>query len=119
MNKEHLRTGDKATCLFHFIKNPEYIHTDSRMVFREGRTKAIGTITKVYPYIPSSGSARVASIGATPTAMPKKKPSQVPKIIGGVARSKGRRGRGNKVRAYQEKMSVESVSPLVIPDHKP
>ncbi|KTG41478.1 hypothetical protein cypCar_00009362, partial [Cyprinus carpio] len=47
MNKDCLRTGDKATVHFRFIKTPEYFHTDQRLVFREGRTKAVGTITKL------------------------------------------------------------------------
>uniref|UniRef100_A0A8B9J747 GTP-binding protein 1 n=1 Tax=Astyanax mexicanus TaxID=7994 RepID=A0A8B9J747_ASTMX len=47
MNRDCLRTGDKATVHFRFIKTPEYLHTDQRLVFREGRTKAVGTITKV------------------------------------------------------------------------
>ena len=51
MTEEHLRTGDKATVRFRFIKNPEYLRKDLRMVFREGRTKAIGTITKLYPHV--------------------------------------------------------------------
>ncbi|XP_071961231.1 GTP-binding protein 1-like [Antedon mediterranea] len=52
MNREHLRTGDKAIVHFRFIKNPEYIHEDTRMVFREGKTKAVGRIVKVFPHIP-------------------------------------------------------------------
>ncbi|KAJ8318645.1 hypothetical protein KUTeg_003736 [Tegillarca granosa] len=51
MTKEHLRTGDKAIVRFRYIKNPEYLKTDMRMVFREGRTKAIGTIVKLYPHV--------------------------------------------------------------------
>lgn len=51
MTKEHLRTGDKAIVRFRYIKNPEYLKSDMRMVFREGRTKAIGTIVKLYPHI--------------------------------------------------------------------
>lgn len=47
MNKECLRTGDKATVHFRFIKTPEYLHCDQKLVFREGRTKAVGTITKL------------------------------------------------------------------------
>lgn len=54
MNREHLRTGDKAQVRFRFIKNPEYLRTDMRMVFREGRTKAVGNITKLYPHISAS-----------------------------------------------------------------
>ncbi|KAM3865350.1 GTP binding protein 1, like [Diretmus argenteus] len=47
MNRDCLRTGDKATVHFRFIKTPEYLHCDQRLVFREGRTKAVGTITKL------------------------------------------------------------------------
>lgn len=47
MNKDCLRTGDKATVHFRFIKTPEYLHCDQKLVFREGRTKAVGTIIKV------------------------------------------------------------------------
>lgn len=92
MNMDHLRTGDKASCLFRFIKNPEYIRPDTRMVFREGRTKAIGTITKVFPYVPGPGVA----------ASTKKKPSQIPKTASGTSlgRVKGRRGCGDKGRPY-------------------
>ncbi|XP_075255104.1 GTP-binding protein 1-like isoform X2 [Convolutriloba macropyga] len=48
MNKEALRTGDKASIRFRFIKHPEYLRVGTRLVFREGRTKAVGSITKVY-----------------------------------------------------------------------
>lgn len=47
MNKDCLRTGDKAAVHFRFIKTPEYLHCDHKLVFREGRTKAVGTITKL------------------------------------------------------------------------
>ena len=39
MSQECLRTGDKALVLFRFIKHPEYIKANQRLVFREGRTK--------------------------------------------------------------------------------
>ncbi|XP_041093723.1 GTP-binding protein 1-like [Polyodon spathula] len=47
MNRDCLRTGDKASVHFRFIKTPEYLHRDQRLVFREGRTKAVGTIVKL------------------------------------------------------------------------
>ncbi len=90
MNREHLRTGDKASCRFRFIKNPEYIRPDTRMVFREGRTKAVGSITKIHPYIPGTAMQSV-----------KQKSSYHHHHhhhhgtgVGG--RGKGRRGRGRK-----------------------
>lgn len=47
MNAECLRTGDKASVRFRFMKNPEFLRLGQKMIFREGRTKAIGTIVKV------------------------------------------------------------------------
>ena len=44
MSQEHLRTGDKADVRFRFIKNPEYLRTGMRLVFREGKTKAVGEL---------------------------------------------------------------------------
>ncbi|XP_028395148.1 GTP-binding protein 1-like [Dendronephthya gigantea] len=52
MNKEHLRTGDKALVHFQFIKQPEFLKPGTRMVFREGRTKAVGTIVNISPNPP-------------------------------------------------------------------
>lgn len=49
MDKDCLRTGDKAQVRFHFIKHPEYIRPGQRMVFREGRTKAVGSVTRPIP----------------------------------------------------------------------
>ncbi|XP_063921168.1 GTP-binding protein 1 [Zophobas morio] len=47
MSKECLRTGDKAIIHFRFIKHPEYMTPGQRMVFREGRTKAVGNIVRI------------------------------------------------------------------------
>jgi len=61
MSKDHLRTGDKAVVRFRFIKNPEYLRPDIRLVFREGRTKAVGTVTQIVPYAGmASGGSRQA-----------------------------------------------------------
>lgn len=46
MSRDCLRTGDKAIVKFRFIKHPEYIKSGQRMVFREGRTKAVGNVLK-------------------------------------------------------------------------
>ena len=59
-----MRTGDKAQVLFRFdkktkqnqklcfyffrfVKHPEYLKEGQRLVFREGRTKAVGNVNKV------------------------------------------------------------------------
>lgn len=49
MSQECLRTGDKALVHFRFIKHPEYIKAGQRMVFREGRTKAVGNVLRLIP----------------------------------------------------------------------
>uniref|UniRef100_A0A1Y1NEK5 GTP-binding protein 1 n=1 Tax=Photinus pyralis TaxID=7054 RepID=A0A1Y1NEK5_PHOPY len=46
MSEECLRTGDKAIVRFRFIKQPEYIVPGQRVVFREGRTKAVGNVLR-------------------------------------------------------------------------
>jgi len=43
-----IRTGDRATVRFRFKYRPEHIRLGQRIVFREGRTKGIGLITKIY-----------------------------------------------------------------------
>ncbi|KAG5495256.1 hypothetical protein JKF63_02311 [Porcisia hertigi] len=45
--REVLRTGDKSLARFHFLYRPEYMKEGQRLVFREGRTKGIGTVTKL------------------------------------------------------------------------
>lgn len=50
MSQDCLRTGDKAVVRFRFIKHPEYIKPGQRMVFREGRTKAVGNVLKLIPH---------------------------------------------------------------------
>lgn len=60
MSVDHLRTGDRATVRFRFIKSPEYLRIGMKLVFREGRTKAIGSISKVYPHVvPQASNTRV------------------------------------------------------------
>lgn len=57
MSQDCLRTGDKAIVHFRFIKHPEYIRPGQRMVFREGRTKAVGNVLKLIPH--QSGNSQV------------------------------------------------------------
>ncbi|KAH1000459.1 hypothetical protein HUJ04_000364 [Dendroctonus ponderosae] len=59
MSKECLRTGDKALIHFRFIKHPEYVTAGQRMVFREGRTKAVGNVVRIITQAsPSHHAAR-------------------------------------------------------------
>ena len=36
-----------------FVKHPEFLKEGQRLVFREGRTKAVGNVTKIIPYVPA------------------------------------------------------------------
>lgn len=45
MNKENLKTGEKAEVTFRFMFRPEYLKVGERLIFREGRTKGLGVIT--------------------------------------------------------------------------
>ncbi|CAK5281528.1 unnamed protein product [Mycena citricolor] len=42
-----LRTGDRATVQFEFISHPEYIKEGMKLLFREGKTKGLGVITRL------------------------------------------------------------------------
>ena len=44
MDKENLRSGDKARVKFRFKYRPEFIEKDDILIFREGKTKGIGKI---------------------------------------------------------------------------
>ena len=45
-----IKTNDAALVSFKFIRNPEYVTLGSRVLFRDGRTKGIGNVTKVEKY---------------------------------------------------------------------
>ncbi|KAF5322453.1 hypothetical protein D9619_001792 [Psilocybe cf. subviscida] len=42
-----LRTGDRATVRFEFISHPEFVKEGMKLLFREGKTKGLGVITKL------------------------------------------------------------------------
>lgn len=48
LDRPVLRTGDRARVRFRFL-NPEYLKLGSKILFREGRTKGMGTVTQVFP----------------------------------------------------------------------
>ncbi|KAM0737167.1 GTP-binding protein 2 [Formica fusca] len=53
-----LQTNDTASVLFRFVSHPEYLHVGMQLLFREGRTKGIGTITQIFPLIGSQNSIK-------------------------------------------------------------
>lgn len=48
MNRGILRTGDKALLKFEFKYNPEFLKSGLTFLLREGRTKILGQITRVF-----------------------------------------------------------------------
>lgn len=44
MDRDILRSGDRALVRFRFMQHPEYLSAGTRFVFREGRTKGIGVV---------------------------------------------------------------------------
>jgi GTPase len=49
---ESLKTGERATVRFKFVYSPEYLLPGSTFLFREGRAKGIGKVTRVYSLPP-------------------------------------------------------------------
>ncbi|GJN90875.1 hypothetical protein Rhopal_003889-T1 [Rhodotorula paludigena] len=47
--KQAIRTGDRATVGFRFMKSAEYLHVGDRFLLREGRSKMLGVVTKLLP----------------------------------------------------------------------
>ena len=45
--KEVLRAGDRAKVVFQWLYRPEFVHEGFRIIFREGRTRGLGSITSV------------------------------------------------------------------------
>lgn len=52
IDRELIRTGDRATVAFQFVQRPEYLTPGDRLLFREGRTKGLG-IVKAVGYDPN------------------------------------------------------------------
>jgi GTPase len=67
IDRELIRTGDRATVAFQFVQRPEYLVPGDRLLFREGRTKGLG-IVKSVGYDPSRPlMARAANGGSAGT----------------------------------------------------
>ena len=49
IDKPFLRSGDTGKIRFKFLKKPEYLHLGDTILFREGRTRGKGIITKIFP----------------------------------------------------------------------
>ena len=49
MSNELLRSGDKGIIKFRFAYHPEILHSGMQILFREGRTKGLGEVRKIFP----------------------------------------------------------------------
>ncbi|KAL3423225.1 GTP-binding protein 1 [Phlyctema vagabunda] len=47
IDREYIRSGDRATVAFRFVQRPEYLSPGDRILFREGRTKGLGLVKSV------------------------------------------------------------------------
>ena len=50
MSRSSLHTNEKAVVTFRFKNKPEYIRNGARLLFREGKTKGMGEVTRTLPY---------------------------------------------------------------------
>jgi GTPase len=47
IQKDLLRTGDQSIVKFRFKLRPEFIQKNKQIIFREGKTKGVGVVTKL------------------------------------------------------------------------
>jgi len=87
MDKEILRTGDKAVVTFRFLFYPEYLLVGRRVIFRENRARGIGRILSVTPYVPSA--AAVANSQELLSGSVKKVRGRGKKSTGAARRNRG------------------------------
>lgn len=50
LNKEYLKSGEEGKVRITFKYKPQFIQENDRFIFREGKTKGIGTITKILKF---------------------------------------------------------------------
>lgn len=62
IDRQYIRTGDRATVAFRFVQRPEYLAKGDRILFREGRTKGLG-IVKELGYNPTKPLSQDAANG--------------------------------------------------------
>ncbi|KMQ41690.1 hypothetical protein HL42_7612 [Trichophyton rubrum] len=62
IDRDFIRTGDRALVAFRFIQRPEFLSVGDRILFREGRTKGLGIVKEVSydPNVPLNPEKRTA-----------------------------------------------------------
>ncbi|XP_076442084.1 GTP-binding protein 2-like [Babylonia areolata] len=52
INKNYIKTNEKARVTFTFKFKPEYIRVGARLLFRDGKSKGVGEVTQIFPFEP-------------------------------------------------------------------
>ncbi|KAI9676644.1 MAG: hypothetical protein M1829_002961 [Trizodia sp. TS-e1964] len=63
IDRDFVRTGDRAKVAFRFVRRPEYLTVGDRLLFREGRTKGLGIVVSL-GYDPNNPLKPLASTEA-------------------------------------------------------
>ncbi|XP_055878486.1 GTP-binding protein 2-like [Biomphalaria glabrata] len=50
IDRDHIKTNEKARVTFMFKYKPEHIRVGARLLFREGRSKGMGEVTRIIPF---------------------------------------------------------------------
>jgi GTPase len=56
-----LRTGDRGLVRFRFMQRAEYLKEGTKLIFREGRTKGLGSVKEVFPVKESVTGSTISS----------------------------------------------------------
>jgi GTPase len=67
IDRDFIRTGDRATVVFRFVQRPEFLNVGDRILFREGRTKGLG-IVKALGYDPKNPLSQKGASSEEPEA---------------------------------------------------
>ena len=79
MNKDLMRTGDKGFIKFRFMYRSEYLKIGTTILFREGRTKGLGVVSRIFPDgAPLNEQITPTAITPTPTEIPTELPTATP-----------------------------------------
>ena len=58
ISQSELKTNVSATVTFRFLKHPEVIFKDSKLLFIKGSTRGIGAVTGVTPYVSNESTCQ-------------------------------------------------------------
>jgi len=72
IDRDVIRTGDKAKVRFRFQARPEFLQPGTRLIFREGKAKGIGRVTQLFttPLVPAAPTPAAASASSSSSTTP-------------------------------------------------